>query len=106
MAREPGEAADLARRAAQSEDHLRRHTVVVDVLDARNADRATLLVLADLALDFELAQVAHHVAADVADRDLAVLAVAADELDELLAPLLGQLRDRQADQLAVGHVDQ
>src|SRR5215203_3938532 len=58
-----------------------------------------LLVVADLALAHELLQVLHHVSAHVADRDLPLLAVAADDLDELLTPLLGQLRDRQPDDL-------
>ena len=62
---------------------------------------AALLVVADLAVADELLEVLHHVAANVPDRDLALLAVLAHELDELLAPLLRQLRDRQADQLAV-----
>ena len=58
---------------------------------------AALLVVADVAVRDELLQVLHHVAADVADRDLAVLGDPAHDLDELLAPLLGELRDRQPD---------
>ena len=60
-----------------------------------------LLVAADLSLVDELLEVVHDVAADVPDRDLALLGHVADDLDELLAPLLRQLGDRQADQLAV-----
>src|SRR3989442_2291075 len=63
--------------------------------------RAPLLVVADVAVLDELLQMVHQVAADVPDRDPALLRVPAHELDELLAPLLGQLRDRQADYLAV-----
>ena len=43
----------------------------------------------------------HDVAADVADRDPALLGDAVDDLDHLPAPLLGQLRDRQPDHVAV-----
>jgi hypothetical protein len=39
----------------------------------------------------QLAQVVHRVAADVAQRDLALLGEAAHDLDEVLAALLGQL---------------
>src|SRR5215207_4962973 len=55
---------------------------------------AVLVVGAGLARVAQLAQVVHYVAADVADRD-------APLLRELPAPLLGQLGDRKADQLAV-----
>src|SRR5215213_7434033 len=47
---------------------------------------ATLLVVADLALADELLEVLHDVAAHVPDRDLPLLAVAAHDLHELLAP--------------------
>src|SRR6266540_2405617 len=60
-----------------------------------------LLVAADLPLVDELLQMVHDVAAHVAHGDSAVLRHLAHDLDELLAPLLGQLGDRQADQLAV-----
>ena len=49
----------------------------------------------------ELLEVLDRVAADVPDRDAALLGHVPHELDELLAPLLGELRDRQADELAV-----
>ena len=49
----------------------------------------------------QLLQVVHDVAAHVADGDATFLGQVPDDLDELLAPLLGQLRDRQADDLAV-----
>ena len=60
------------------------------------------LVLADLVLLLVLLEMIHPVAADVADRDARLLGILADELGELLAALLGQLGDRQADHLAVG----
>ena len=60
-----------------------------------------LLVLADLALLAQLAQVVHAVAADVAHRDPALLREPVHDLDQLLAPLLGQLGDREPDQVAV-----
>ena len=62
---------------------------------------AVLIVLARLALVDELLEVVHDVPADVAHGDPPLLGHVADDLDELLAPLLGQLRDRQADHLAV-----
>ena len=58
---------------------------------------AVLLVGPDLARVDELLQVVHDVAAHVADGDPALLGDVPDDLDELLAPLLGELRDRQAD---------
>src|SRR5215203_1289025 len=60
-----------------------------------------LVVLADVALFFQLAQVAHDVAADVADRDAAFLGHPVHHLDHLPPALLGHLRDLQADQVAV-----
>src|SRR5690242_12963751 len=75
------------------------HVLVGELLDAILG--AVLLVAADLAVVDELFEVVDRVAPDVPDRDLALLRHLADDLDELLAPLLGQLRDRQADQLAV-----
>ena len=62
---------------------------------------AALVVLADLALLLQLAQVVHHVAADVADRDLALLGDAVDDLDQLPAALLVELGDLQPDHVAV-----
>src|SRR5262245_61252153 len=63
--------------------------------------RPVLLVLAYLAFVDELLEVVHDVAAHVADGHTPVLGHLPDHPDELLAPLLGPLRDRQADQLAV-----
>ena len=63
---------------------------------------ALALVLADLVLLLVGLEVIHPVAADVADRDPRLLGILADELGQLLAALLGQLGDRQADHLAVG----
>ena len=62
---------------------------------------AALVVLADLALLLQLAQVVHDVAADVADGDLALLADAVDDLDHLAAALLVELGDLQPDHVAV-----
>src|SRR3954447_157714 len=76
---------------------------VVDLVDAlvgQLLERflgAVLVVAADIALLLELAQVVHDVAPYVADRDAAVLGDAAHDADQVLAPLLGQLGDRQAD---------
>ena len=70
--------------------------------DLLQLDLGTVLVVgAGLAGLLELAQVVHHVAADVADRDAAVLGEVAHHLDELLATLLGELGDGEADQVAV-----
>ena len=82
----------------------RSSSILCDVLVGELLDAllgAALLVVADVAVVDELLQVVHHVAADVAHGDAALLGQVADDLDELLAPLLGQLRDRQADDLAV-----
>src|SRR5262249_11084806 len=73
--------------------------LVSELLDALLGP--VLLVLADLALVDELLEVVDDVAPDVAHRDAPVLRHPADDLDELLAPLLGELRDRQAGHLAV-----
>src|SRR5882757_4202939 len=62
---------------------------------------AALVVLAHFALVLQLAQVAHHVAAHVADGDPTLLGDAVDDLDHLTPPLLGHFRDRQADHVAV-----
>src|SRR3954467_7590096 len=61
---------------------------------------AALLVAANLALIDELLQVMHDVTADVADGYAAFLRHLLGDLDELLPPLLRQLRDRQPDELA------
>src|SRR3954451_20896774 len=60
-----------------------------------------LVVGAGLARVAQLLEVVHDVAADVAQRDLALLGEAPHDLDELPAPFLGQLRDLQADDRAV-----
>src|SRR5215207_1800735 len=60
-----------------------------------------LLVVADFAVLDQLLEVLQDVAADVSNRDFSVLAVTTDELDELLAAFLGQLGDRETDDLAV-----
>src|SRR5919201_1591325 len=73
--------------------------LVRELLDALLG--AVLLVLADLALVDELLEVVDDVAPHVADSDAAVLGHPAHDLDELLTPLLGELRDGQADDLAV-----
>src|SRR5438067_418787 len=62
---------------------------------------AVLVVLADLAGFLQLAELVHHVAADVAYRDPAFLRDPAHDLHELLAALLGELGDGQADHAAV-----
>src|SRR5215210_2180215 len=62
---------------------------------------AMLVVGARLARVAQLAEVVHRVAPDVADRDLALLGEASHHLDELPAPLLGELGDLQADDVAV-----
>src|SRR6266540_1807025 len=62
---------------------------------------AVLLVLPDLTLVHELLEVVHDVAADVSDGHAPFLGHPAHDLDELLAPLLGELRNREPDQLAV-----
>ena len=60
-----------------------------------------LLVLARLAALAQVAQVVHAVAADVPDRHTALLGKLVHDLHELLAALLGQLRDREPDQVPV-----
>src|SRR5215210_7707576 len=60
-----------------------------------------LVVFADLALSLQVLQMLVGVAPYVPNRDLAVLRDLADDLDELLAALFGQLRDRKPDHLAV-----
>jgi hypothetical protein len=73
--------------------------VVGELLDAVLG--AVLLVAPHLALVDELLQVVNRVAAHVAHGDPPLLRHVAHDLDELLAALLGELRDREADQLAV-----
>src|SRR3954463_3226097 len=80
---------------------------LVDLVDALVGELlecflgAVLVVAADVALLLELAEVVHDVAPNVADRDPSVLGDPADHPDELLAALLGQLRNREADDLSV-----
>src|SRR3954469_15892478 len=62
---------------------------------------AVLVVAAHVAVLLELAQVVHDVAAHVAHRYAAVLGDAADDSHQVLAPLLGELGDREADHVAV-----
>src|SRR5438034_9853758 len=70
--------------------------------DLLQAPRGALrLVLRHLALLLHLLDAVELIAADVADGDPRLLGLLADELDVLLAALLGQLRDRHADHLAV-----
>src|SRR6266498_3317576 len=62
---------------------------------------ATLFIVADVPVANELLQVVHRVATHVPHGDAALFCQSAHDLDELLAPLLGQLRNRQPDELAV-----
>src|SRR5688572_4609203 len=75
------------------------HVLVRDLLQPVLC--APLLVVTDVSVADELLEIVHDVAPDVADRDPSLLGEVADDLDELLAALLGQRRDGQADQLAV-----
>src|ERR1700681_1312523 len=59
------------------------------------------LVLADVAVLLDAAEVVDLVAADVAHRDTGLLRLAVPQLDEVLAGLLGQLRDGDADHVTV-----
>ena len=60
-----------------------------------------LVVLGQFPLLLGLFDVVNRVAADVADGDLGVLGIFADLLREILAALLGQLREDEADDAAV-----
>src|SRR5579859_816056 len=60
-----------------------------------------MLILGDHLFVFQLFQVVHRMAPDVADGDPAILHMALDQLDELAAALLGQRRDDNTDELAV-----
>src|SRR3954451_23620827 len=81
--------------------------VLVEVGDALVGDLlklalgAALLVLPHVAPRAQLAQVVHDVAADIADLDAPLLGDVMEHLDHLLAALLGEGRDREADELAV-----
>ena len=82
----------------------KRSSIRVDVLVGELLQPvlcAPLLVVAHVPVANELLQVVHAVTTDVADGDLPVLGKVAHHLDELLPPLLGQLGDREPDQLAV-----
>src|SRR6185312_11839344 len=80
---------------------------LVQLPDARVGDLleldlgAVLIVRTGLSGLLELAQVVHDVAADVADRHPPLLGDVAHHLDQLLAPLLRELGDRKADEVAV-----
>src|SRR3546814_11488965 len=63
---------------------------------------AALVVLRDLLLLEQVLDLADGVAADVADRDLGVLALVVDQLGELLAALLGEGGQVDADDGAGG----
>src|SRR5476651_2333825 len=68
------------------------YVLVGQLLDA-GLGRA-FVVVTDLAVLDELLEVLHRVPADVANRHAALFGHAPDQLHELLAPLLCQLRDR------------
>src|SRR5438132_2028925 len=55
---------------------------------------APLVVVADLVVLRQVLQMLHHVTADIPNRDLAFLRELADDLGELLSPLLVRLRHR------------
>src|SRR5689334_8797962 len=82
---------------------------LVDLLDELVGERLDLLallavlVLGDLVVLFLLLQRFHAVAAHVAHGDARLLGIFMRDLDQLLAPLLGQWRYRHADGLALGH---
>src|SRR3954469_598248 len=66
------------------------------------------VVLPDLVVLLHLLQLLLRVTPEVADGDAALLGLVARDLDVLLAPLLGQLREDATDQLAVvggGHAE-
>src|SRR4051812_1232776 len=75
------------------------HVLVGELLQLRLG--AVLVVRAHLTLALQLAQVVHHVAPHVAHRHAALLGDAVHDLHELLATLLGELGDREPDDLAV-----
>src|SRR5690606_24919932 len=62
---------------------------------------ALVLVLGDVLLLLVFLERFHPVAADVADGDLGLLGILVRQLDQLLAPLLGQVGHRQAQRLPV-----
>src|SRR4051812_5261617 len=62
---------------------------------------ARQLVFSGVAVLHQRVELVTRSPAQVADRDLAFFALVPDALDELLAALFGQLREHQADQLAV-----
>ena len=58
---------------------------------------APLLVLTDVAVFLQGAQVLDELTADVADGNLSLFDASVDHLDQAAAPLLRQRRDRQPD---------
>src|SRR5581483_3373424 len=60
-----------------------------------------LVVGTDVPAVDEVLQVTHRVTPDLPDGDTMLLRETANHLDEVLPPLLGQLRDRKPDELAV-----
>src|SRR5690606_19344029 len=85
----------LGQQDVDGGDGLVRHLLDALVLDAR-------IVLADVAVLLRLLGVVDAVAADVAHRHLGLLGVLMRDLDQLLAPLLVELRQRDAQ---IGAVD-
>ena len=65
------------------------------------SDWPRLYILADVAVLFGLLQAVHAVAADMADRDLALLGIIVRDLDQRLAALFVELRQRNAQVLAI-----
>src|ERR1700680_154301 len=96
------------RRASDLEDlRLLSLSGVVDAGDELVGDLLHLgelagdLVLADMAVLLDAAKMVDLVAADVAHRDAGFLGLAMHELHKVLATLLGELRDGDADHLTV-----
>src|SRR5881275_12100 len=103
-------AGDHAARCGSLDLHHLRFLVLQELVDVLRVlvgqllDAAlgpVLVVGSDLALVDELLQVPHRIAPDLAHGDPVVFRHIADDLDELLPPLFGELRDRQPDHLAV-----
>jgi hypothetical protein len=77
---------------------------LLDVLVRQRLDRllgATPVVRGDRALRLEVLEHRERLTAPLAHTDLVLLGQPCDVLDQLLAALLGQRRDRAADHLAV-----
>ena len=77
-----------------------RDVLVRDLLHV--VERAPLVVFGNLVVLEQLLQPVVGVAADLPDGVAAVFGVLVDEPRHLLAPLLGQRRNRHAEHLAVG----